>query len=423
MYKIGKSIEMSDTENVIWLEDKLLDGKVEITEPYLKELRELMVRGTETIESELEKFLFEHKYLLEEAEAVSEVKKLNRILEETLIFTILPTEKCNFRCIYCYENHEAENMSDTTLNHIKQFLKEELENKELRYIQINWFGGEPTLCIKQIEDFNEYVLGLKSEYGFHFSSGITTNGYLLNRELFKKLYALGISSYQITLDGWNHDNTRIHVSGEKTLAHIVENLKEISGLPEDYDFEVWLRYNISKDNQDYSWYDYMKELFGNDMRFMIYINFVRDWGGNDVKKVSLCSKKEIPEMERKHVEYMERINLRTRNSADKKFTALSNVCYAAYLNSYIFRPDNDVVKCSVALEEKENIIGHTDMEKGVVINRQQEKLWTETTIDNCGNCDYLISCLHKACPKLMVVDKMPSDGCFMPHERSPEEKQ
>ena len=34
---------------------------------------------------------------------------------------LFPTEKCNFRCLYCYEDHVGEKMSSDTISSIKIF--------------------------------------------------------------------------------------------------------------------------------------------------------------------------------------------------------------------------------------------------------------------------------------------------------------
>ncbi len=415
MYKISKSVIIKKGYEVVNLKNRLLDGEVEITEPYIQELEKIIETGTETIQSDLEKFLFEHKYLVEDRIAESEIQQLLVMMKETLIIGILPTMSCNFRCTYCYECHTSEHMTEMTLENIKYFLKREITTKNIRYVQVNWFGGEPTLCVEQICDFNRYVISLQEQYKFSFISGITTNGYLLDKEMFAKFYRLGIENYQITLDGWQHDTFRKHVTGKKTRDKIVNNLKEISSLPEEYEFVVRLRYNISENNQDMSWYDYIKEVFGADNRFTMYINFVKDWGGESAKNMELCTNQEMNDLEEKHVSYMEKIGLRNDNTREEILIPLKNVCYTAYPNSYTFTPDNRVIKCTVALDDSENQIGRVDDVLGVIVDKEKEEKWTETTLEYCGDCEYILSCLHRACPRQVVIDHQPVERCVLHH--------
>ncbi|MFR8333548.1 MAG: hypothetical protein ACLU9S_15275 [Oscillospiraceae bacterium] len=56
------------------------------------------------------------------------------------------------------------------------------------------------------------------------------NEYVLDVDAFRQYYAAGIVSYQVTLDGWKHDETRPHVSGKGTLQTILNNLIALSTL-------------------------------------------------------------------------------------------------------------------------------------------------------------------------------------------------
>ena len=191
MYKVSKFVDVERQGQAIYLKNTLLDGEVEITEPYLHELDRVLSAGSEKIQSELESFLFEHKYLVEETIAESEIEQLLLMMHDTIIIGILPTMGCNFRCTYCYEDHVGKLMSEVTLEKIKQFLEREIVERNIKYVQVNWFGGEPTLCEECIYDFNRYVLKLKEKYGFSFLSGITTNGYLLNVTITKSRWTDG----------------------------------------------------------------------------------------------------------------------------------------------------------------------------------------------------------------------------------------
>lgn len=415
MYKISSCVNIDRQNDKILLVNKLLDGEVEIAIPYMDELELIIKNGTMEIKSELEIFLHEHKYLVDKNIVDDKIHQLTNVMNQTIIISILPTMSCNFRCVYCYEEHEGKKMSEKTLEHIKIFLEQEIVEKGIRYVQINWFGGEPTLCIKEICDFNRYVLSLQKKYTFSFSSGITTNGYLLDVKTFEKLYEVGIDDYQITLDGWKHDEYRKYVTGGKTLFQIMDNLREISKLPISYKYTVRLRYNISEENNELSWYDYIKENFGADGRFAMYINFVKDWGGENVKTIELCTEKLMNNLEKKHIQYMDKIGLKNFNSEKVVKLPLEKVCYASFANSYIFMPDKKVMKCTVALKEEKNKIGWVDDEKGVLIDEEQNSQWCETTTNYCGECEYILSCLHRSCPRQIVIGGQSEECCTLHH--------
>lgn len=77
-----------------------------------------------------------------------------------------------------------------------------------RDITINIFGGEPTLNIKGVLYFLEKMNVLANKLKVKKYYQMVTNGYLLNQEIIKKLYDLGVSDFQITLDGVKEEHDR-----------------------------------------------------------------------------------------------------------------------------------------------------------------------------------------------------------------------
>jgi len=65
-----------------------------------------------------------------------------------LSFIILPTDDCNFRCQYCYEDHEKRRMSISYLDLIARFVDKNIE--KYKGLKVEWFGGEPLLELESI---------------------------------------------------------------------------------------------------------------------------------------------------------------------------------------------------------------------------------------------------------------------------------
>ena len=61
---------------------------------------------------------------------------------------ILPTEKCNFRCTYCYETHEKQSMSKELQLAIVSYVKNEIH--KYKALRVEWFGGEPLMSLIHI---------------------------------------------------------------------------------------------------------------------------------------------------------------------------------------------------------------------------------------------------------------------------------
>ena len=149
--------------------------------------------------------------------------------EDVFMATLIPTEGCNFQCSYCHKNHPAASMTRDTLDQIEEYIT--AQAPRYKQVVLVWLGGEPILCKDTVLEVSEMIQNLQKQHGFQYAAKMTTNGYLLDEKLFRQFYQTGITSYQITLDGWNHDKTRPHVSGKGTLQTIISNLVSLSKLP------------------------------------------------------------------------------------------------------------------------------------------------------------------------------------------------
>lgn len=90
----------------------------------------------------------------ENAEAHS--RYLEEISSPVLRLTIVPTYRCNFRCPYCYQDHDGSGiMSQEVQDSIIRFIRKNITNYTA--VEISWFGGEPLLCMDIILKINSAV--------------------------------------------------------------------------------------------------------------------------------------------------------------------------------------------------------------------------------------------------------------------------
>ena len=64
--------------------------------------------------------------------------------EDHLHLIVMPTEKCNFRCVYCYEDFSIGRMKRAVIDGVKALIRRRVAS--LSSLEIQWFGGEPTLA-------------------------------------------------------------------------------------------------------------------------------------------------------------------------------------------------------------------------------------------------------------------------------------
>jgi uncharacterized protein len=118
---------------------------------------------------------------------------------------ILPTEKCNFRCSYCYEDFMIGKMKEPVIQGIERFMERRIP--ELSQFSISWFGGEPLMAKNIVLRIAAHASRLCKQHGVSLDGGLTTNGYILDLDLFEELLSYNQRFFQITLDGWRdgHD--------------------------------------------------------------------------------------------------------------------------------------------------------------------------------------------------------------------------
>jgi uncharacterized protein len=84
----------------------------------------------------------------------------------TLGLTIFPTEKCNLRCVYCYETFPNIRLNDEVSSSIRQLLA--YRAGDLRHLSIGWFGGEPLLEAAAVLEISRFARNLSILHKFSF---------------------------------------------------------------------------------------------------------------------------------------------------------------------------------------------------------------------------------------------------------------
>ena len=116
-------------------------------------------------------------------------------------------------------------------NEVKQRILKLIDNivskQDIQYFELDWFGGEPLLCYKNmVQPISEFTKSVCEEKKVFFISGITTNGYLINTEMIDFFKKVNMQSFQITLDGSKdiHDTIRYTHSNKGSYDRIVHNI-------------------------------------------------------------------------------------------------------------------------------------------------------------------------------------------------------
>ncbi|MBQ7077853.1 MAG: radical SAM protein [Lachnospiraceae bacterium] len=389
---IPEYIKIDDQGERIVIHSNLDGTVIELTEKeYIEDFKRLRSGNTIT-NSKLIEVLKDNNVIIDYDAFKSISYRIRQHMDKSLILTILPTEGCNFRCTYCYEAHDNTRISETLMEEIVKYIMQEA--RIVKSIVVNWFGGEPTLEANLIIKYANIIKDIVKNNDVEYKASMTTNGYLLDEKMFRKFYDAGITNYQITLDGFEHDKKRVFENGQGTLTKILTNLRAIKKLPEEYKYTVVLRRNILK-NENMEWYDFLAEGFADDKRFKLNIRKVSDFGGEGIESLDLLDGDAVL---KKHIEYASRsFDLLDDDNTDQLY---SKMCYAAYPKGFVICPDGTIEKCTVALHKEYNIVGKIVVGKGFYIDAAKNKMWSDAEISKrCMGCKSALSCNNMQCPR------------------------
>ena len=314
-------------------------------------------------------------------------KKYNEVIlsNKVLSLIILPTEQCNFRCVYCYENFHLGKMENLTVEKIVSLLERLLPQYD--QLNISWFGGEPLIALDIIQVISQKVEKLCKKYKKPYFSQITTNGYLLNLSVMKELLRMHVMLFQITIDGDRntHNRQRFLANGYGTYDVIIKNLLEIKNNIKTQTIRIIIRVNVSRDtnvNEIYS----LAEMFIDDPRFVFNVQEIFKTNKNENK------------IEINHSYYLETYKACSELYSDK-LTADDTICYAAKSNTLMIRSNGSLGKCTVNFDDLKNSFGNI---KNIDIDKFSLKSidYCNSIIDikRCIKCCIYPLCFGKQCP-------------------------
>ncbi len=121
---------------------------------------------------------------------------------------------CNFKCFFCHMEGTDENLSQMTVEQIREVME---AARKLGIRRVKFTGGEPLLR----RDFLEIVKVTKEVIGGDIS--VTTNGYFL-KDMANKLKDSGLDRINISLHGINRESFKF-VTSVDGYDRVVEGIK------------------------------------------------------------------------------------------------------------------------------------------------------------------------------------------------------
>ena len=325
---------------------------------------------------------------------------------DRLELILLASEDCNFRCVYCYEDFRRGTMSVEVRQAIKNLVEKRAEL--LGELTVGWFGGEPLYGMEAIEDLGPFFVEVAERQGIEYFSHMTTNGYLLTKDVVDRLLAWKITDFQITLDGLaeDHNKHRPRRDGAGTFEVIYNNLAEMS--KRDDEFSVVVRVNFDKSNVAGlgKFLKLLQAKLRDDDRFTISFHAVGKWGGDNDSNLDVCGRGEAHGVRMKFKAAARTLGLRVTSGWQPGNGLGTQVCYAVRPYNFIVGAQGDLMKCTIDLDKKDrNRVGKLLPDGTLDLDVDKMALWTEPAFERdtgCQSCHMLPACQGVHCPQIRM---------------------
>ncbi|AGL02256.1 radical SAM/SPASM domain-containing protein [Desulfoscipio gibsoniae] len=332
-----------------------------------------------------------------------------------LPITIVPTMRCNFDCIYCFQ-HPGEGeeprydkgMSETVQQALLEFITDRAN--KLDSLHIFWYGGEPLLEKDLIYTLSKKMIDIAAQNNIAYYAKMVTNGYLIAHDpkIIQRLKDSKITSLQITLDGPPevHNRRRMLKGSHKpTFDRILQGIKLLA----EEGFDVTIRINTDKSNV-HDTDKLLDILYSNNLKNVhIYQGFVyADTPGCHNYQCSTLTLEQARDLK---IEFHKSL-LQKQFNIDKAryYPSLTFACGACSPDAYIISPDGDLYKCWKETGRKEASVGNITNFKARSNSQRMHEirwlLWEPFTNDHCPECKRLPICMG-GCGYSEIVNGQP----------------
>lgn len=297
-----------------------------------------------------------------------------------LSLILLPTEQCNFRCVYCYEDFDIGRMRPEVVEGVKNLLL--ARGPELKFLGLSWFGGEPLMAYDIVLDIMHLANRVAANGNFVLSSNMTTNMSLLTRERLDALTALRVSHYQVSFDGDKpyHDTMRLRADKRGTFDQLWGRLEDAHLSNATFTMDIRVHVTTQNAQSVESLIERLAKLLRADGRFRLWIRPLSRFGGANDALLPILSDAEKPWLNPGDV-----VNELRAKAKGKRLILndlVSEVCYATKLNTFLVRSDGRLAKCTVALN---NTVGRLLPDGTMEIDPNKAKWWSRGLVSRDRN--------------------------------------
>ncbi len=314
---------------------------------------------------------------------------------------IMPTEDCNFRCLYCYESFARGKMSSDIRQGIKTFVSN--QTSHINQLLVSWFGGEPLIALDVIEELSKSFIEVTEACSVPFKAVMTTNGYNLTPENLSRLLDWHVRAIQVTIDGLGEDHDRLRTlkEGGPTFEVIWDNLRAAKQL--DKQFNIAIRVNLAPGSVSRidPFLTRLQEELAGDPRFSVFFRTAGHWGGPNDHLIEVCDSVTADKLPLQTGAKALQMNLPIGDIEFNFMRPSGSVCYAAHPNSFVIGANGSIYKCTVALDNHINHVGQLNPDGTMDLDMDKFALWVTSDGEHdpaCVGCFFRPSCHGAACP-------------------------
>lgn len=381
----------------------------------IKEVRHLLTNGfdeaTERKTAICEALIAQGFLIESDTDEIERIKMghwSERYRTDVLPLIILPTLKCNFRCVYCYESFPNATMDDEAENRLIKYVANRIHH--VKSIPISWFGGEPLTQFNRMYSLTRRIQALCEESGkdINLETYITSNAYLLTPEKFEKLAEMNLKTIQVTIDGTEdtHDQLRVLASGGPTYERIISNLIALSESELASQVRVNLRVNCN--NQMVDSISRLLDALPESLKRISRVYFRNIWLIDERGTWKTKGLTRNLRLSAEDITGLHRLASLDQNikSSDMTLLPRTGPCVAADNKNLIIGPDAEIYKCTLELDPGDHV-GRLNEDGEPEFNMSKYMRWAGHDIfqdKECLECKNLPTCMggcfkgnHKAC--------------------------
>jgi len=326
-------------------------------------------------------------------EDIDEIDKL-RFNNKTAVFTdkfyrliMNPTTDCIFDCWYCNQHsHDKGGMTEEIRSKILKHIDYMVNVDRITGLHLDWFGGEPLMYFYEtVVPISEYAMEMAVKNNIPFINQVTTNGYLIDEPMVKKMRDLKLHLFQITIDGDEKRHNKIrNIHGQPSFQRIIDNIILILKIIPDA--HITFRINFDDSTLKVSNFEDVFKLIPEQFRKKVYVSLQRVW--------------QTIEKNESEIENQELIRLRDSalkygySASESSFHAGRSVkCYGDRLYNTVIDYDGKIYKCTARTYKE---AGHLNDNGSVKWNHDtMTRLYARPPFENeqCLACKHLPICL------------------------------